>query len=213
MTRATVTVPRLHVVTDDRVLAREGLVAAARSLLEVGGPLLAFHVRGPHTSAAAVYEVVTALLPTSRRTGALLVVNDRVDVALAAGVGAVHLGVRSLEPPEVRRLVGEDAAIGLSTHDPEEAKLAAGSGVDFLFFGNVWPTPSHPDRPGAGTDRLTEAVDAAGGVPVVAIGGVDLDRIASVRSTGAHGVAVLGGVWSAGDPVGAASDYISALGG
>lgn len=203
--------PRLHVVTDDEVLARPEVIPSAEALLEAGRSGLAFHVRGPHTEAARVYEIVTALGPAARRSGALLVVNDRVDVALAAEVGAVHLGARSLSVAETRRLVGPETKIGRSTHDPSEVRDGALSGVDFLFFGNVWETPSHPDRPGLGPAALREAAEAAGEVPVVAIGGVDLGRAPSVLDAGAHGVAVLRGVWGAEEPRRALRDYISAL--
>lgn len=211
MTRPAADIPRLHVVTDDRTLARPELIEVARAVLDRGGPRLALHVRGPHTTASTVYEVVKALLPASRRTGATLVVNDRIDVALAVGAEAVHLGARSLPTGDARRLVGEAAMVGRSTHDVLEVPGEAAAGVDFLFFGNVWRTPSHADRPGVGETGLRAASAAAAGVPVIAIGGVDRGRVASALEAGAHGVAVVRGVWAAADPVAAVSEYISAL--
>lgn len=203
--------PPLHVVTDDRILGRPELIGVAEALLDEGGPALAFHVRGPHTAASTVYEVAKTLLPKSRRSGAALVVNDRIDIALALDAGAVHLGARSLPTAVARRLLGEVAWIGRSAHDPPEVVEEAASDVDFLFFGNVWRTPSHPDRPGAGEVGLREVVDAAGGVAVIAIGGVDVGRVSSALEAGAHGVAVVRGVWDASDPVAAVREYISAL--
>lgn len=204
-------VPPLHVVTDDRILGRPELIGVAEALLDEGGSALAFHVRGPHTAASTVYEVAKTLLPKSRRSGAALVVNDRIDVALALDAGAVHLGARSLPTAVARRLLGEGARIGRSTHDRPEVAEEVASDVDFLFFGNVWRTPSHPDRPGAGEVGLRDVVDAAGGVAVIAIGGVDVGRVSSALEAGAHGVAVVRGVWDASDPVAAVREYISAF--
>lgn len=204
-------VPSLHVVTDDRILGRPELIGVAEALLDEGGPSLAFHVRGPHTVASTVYEVTKALLPASRRSGAVLAVNDRIDVALAVGAGAVHLGARSLPAALARRLLGEAVLIGRSTHERPEVAEEARSDVDFLFFGNVWSTPSHPDRPGVGEVGVREAVDAAGSVAVIAIGGVDVGRVPSAIEAGAQGVAVVRGVWDAADPVAAVREYISAF--
>ncbi len=205
--------PRLHVVTDDPVLARDDFLGMARTVMEAGAGRLALHVRGPHTEGRTVYEIVERLRPTAADTGALLVVNDRVDVALALGVRAVHLGTRSLAPGPVRRLLGSDGRIGLSCHGVDAVAEAASGDGDYVFLGNVFATASHPDREGLGLDVLTDAVAGARPFPVLAIGGVQVGRVAEVRSRGAHGVAVLGGVWGAGSPADAVTDYISALGG
>ncbi|MDX1494426.1 MAG: thiamine phosphate synthase [Longimicrobiales bacterium] len=204
------TIPRLHVVTDDEVLGRPDFPEMAAAVVDAGGEEVALHVRGPHTAGRTVYTMVTALREAASAAGALLVVNDRIDVALATGLGAVHLGARSLAPAEARRLLGDDVLIGRSIHD-EEAAVAARA--DWLFFGHVFATPSHPGTPGRGPEALARAVGAAAGVPVVAIGGVDPSRVSEVTAKGAYGVAALRGVWDASDPAGAVRDYISALGG
>ncbi len=95
-------IPRLHVVTDDQILARPGFRAAALQVLETGGTRVALHVRGPHTTGRAMYQAAAELILPARRAGAWLVVNDRVDVALALGIRRVHLGARSL-PAQVAR--------------------------------------------------------------------------------------------------------------
>lgn len=162
--------------------------------------------------ASTVYRVVSRLLDVAHGTGSVVVVNDRIDVALAAGAGAVHLGERSLATATARRLVGSRALIGRSTHGPADVRREVRAGVDYLFFGNVWATPSHPGREGAGRTGLRDAVEAADAVPIFAIGGVDVGRVPGVIDAGVRGVAVVRGVWDASDPAEAVSEYISALG-
>lgn len=204
-------IPRLHVVTDDSVLARDDLPRTAGVVMEAGAGLLALHVRGPHTRGRAVYDIAAGLGPVAAEAGSVLVVNDRVDVALALGLGAVHLGRRSLEPVEARRLLGPEGLIGRSSHGVADAAEVASAGADYVFLGNVFGTASHPDRAALGLAALADAVAAAEPVPVLAIGGVDIHRVAEVRANGAHGVAVLRGVWDADSPADAVTDYISAL--
>lgn len=201
-------VPRLHVVSDDVVLAREAWLDSARAVLETGGTSLALHLRGPSTDGARLYELAQQLLPHAERGGATLVVNDRVDVAVAAGVGAVHLGQRSLPPEVVRTIVGDDCAIGVSCHSATEVDRDSRT-ADYVFFGNVFGTASHPERVGLGVPALQQA--ATGPLPVLAIGGVAPGAVGEMLDAGAHGVAVLSGVWDAPDPVVAVSEYISAL--
>ena len=206
-------VPRFHVVTDDAILADADFCEAAREVLEAGGSALALHVRGPRTTGRAVHGIVEELAPVAVDAGALLVVNDRVDIALAVGGVGAHLGARSLETSRVRRLVGQDVPLGRSVHSVDEAAAEADAGADYLLFGNVWSTPSHPDREGVGVQTLLRAVEAAGRVPVLAIGGVTPDRAAEVRQRAAAGVAVMRGVWGRAAPGNAVTEYISALGG
>lgn len=205
-------IPRFHVVTDDDVLGDPGFPAVARTVLEAGGPGLALHLRGPHRGGRFIYEMARTLADAVEGTGALLVVNDRVDVLLATDLTAVHLGGRSLDPATVRGLVGPDVLIGCSTHDAEEVEAGVAGGADYLAFGNVYATPSHPGRDGVGAKGLEGAVAAAGDTPLLAIGGVTPRRTEEVRGIGAFGVAVMRGVWDAPDPAHAVREYISALG-
>ena len=206
-------VPRVHVITDDAILAGAGFPDTARVVMEAGGGGLAFHVRGPRTSGRTLHRTVEALAAVADATEALLVVNDRVDVALAVGGVGVHLGGRSLETGRVRRLVGEQVPVGRSVHGVEEAAGASGAGADYLFFGNVWPTPSHPERQGTGLEALARSAEAARPVPVLAIGGVTAARAGQAQRKGAGGVAVMRGVWGHPDPARAVTEYISALDG
>jgi thiamine-phosphate pyrophosphorylase len=204
-------VPRLHVVTDDEVLARERWVSAAIFVLRAGGPSVALHVRGPRTSSATIHRLVTALLGEARRSGAWLVLNDRVDVALATGVTAVHLGRRSLPLEVARRLLGTEARIGVSCHSGDEVAGARSGGADYAFVGTIFPTPGHPGAPGIGVEGLRRIAAGAEGLPVVGIGGVDADRVEAVRAAGVHGVAAIRGVWDTEEPAVAVARYVTEL--
>jgi thiamine-phosphate diphosphorylase len=200
-------VPPLHVVTDDELLERPELASVARTVLEAGRGELALHLRGPRTGGRRLYELARQLAPAARAAGALFLVNDRCDVALAAGADGVHLAQRSLDAFAARKLVGERMMLGLSVHPSEQGEFADPGGLDYLFVGTLHPTRSHPGRPGSGPSVLR--VLAGCGLPLVGIGGITPDRVAEVRREGGAGVAVLRGVWDAPDPVAAVEAYIS----
>lgn len=201
--------PALHAVTDDAVLARADFGETARRVLEAGGPRLALHLRGPRTGGRALHGLAAALLPAARGAGALLLVNDRADVALAAGADGVRLGARGIRPEDARRLLGAEAWIGASVHTRGEAEEAAAGGADFLVVGTLYATPSHPGREGAGPAHLAALADV--GLPRVGIGGITPARAPEVRAAGAHGVAVLRGVWDAPDPARAVEQYLKEM--
>jgi thiamine-phosphate diphosphorylase len=201
-------VPCLHVVTDDRVLGRTDFLSAAGAVLVVGGRNVAFHLRGPGTPAARLHAIAVALAPRAAGSGAVLLVNDRVDVALAARCDGVQLALRSLTPNDARELLGPAALIGSSVHSVSEAEAAGRSGADFLLAGSFYPTGSHPDRAPHGLETLTAIAEVP--LPVVAIGGVTPERTRQLRSAGASGVAAIRGVWAAASPADAASEYLRA---
>lgn len=204
------TVPRLHVVTDDDVLADPAFGDRARGLMSAHGPAVAVHLRSPAGPVSRLYRVAESLAGPAAAAGTMLVVNGRLDVALAVGVSAVQLGRRSIPVQAARRLLGEDGMLGYSAHGAPEAGSAARNGADFVFIGTIWETPSHPDRPGAGLARVREAA-AETQAPVLAIGGVTPERAGSAVRAGAWGVAVIRGVWHAEDPAAAADRYLEAM--
>ena len=203
--------PRLHAVAADDVLAGDGFVPLATALLEAGGREFALHLRGHHTPAAMMYEHAAALLPVAVRNGAMLVVNDRVDVALALDGAAVVVGRRSLPVPAARTLLGR-RVIGYSAHEAAEAARSVRDDADFVLLGTIYATASHPGRAGAGMDLVRAAVRSAD-APVVAIGGITPERTVEVIAAGAHGVAVLSGIFAAPDPRAALVTYLDVLGG
>jgi len=205
---------RLHLVTDDAVLRAADFRERAQAVLAAHGPALALHLRGHGLNGAELFELARDIGFGGDAAGAEVLVNDRVDVALAAGVDGVQLGYRSLPIAAARSLLGIDAWIGYSAHSATEAAQAAADGADFLFVGALYPTASHPERPPAGVQLVRETVAALAPaeVPVIGIGGITPARVREVLEAGAYGVAVLGGVWRAADPVAAAAEYLAALG-
>jgi thiamine-phosphate diphosphorylase len=200
-------IPPLHVVTDDEVVARDGFLAAGRRVMEMGGSSVALHLRAPRASGRRMHDLAAALRPIARETGARLFINDRADVALAVDADGVQVGARGLSPEDARRVIGPGRLLGVSVHAGDEARAAVEAGADFVVAGTIWPTPSHPGRPGAGVG-LIRAI-AALGVPVIAIGGVTVARAVEARDAGAAGVAVLRGVWDAPDPAAAVHGYLN----
>jgi thiamine-phosphate diphosphorylase len=190
--------PRLHIITDDAVLAAPAFAADAAAMLEACGSDVAFHLRGHATSAARRHALAVQLAAAALRSGARLLINDRIDIAMAVRANGVQLGERSLEIADARLLLGAGAIIGYSAHGALECAYAAASGADFALAGTIWGSASHPER-APGGEVLLRACVAGAPLPVVAIGGVTPDRVAAVAAAGAHGVAVLGGIWHAAD--------------
>jgi thiamine-phosphate pyrophosphorylase len=194
-------IPRLVLVTDRTATGGRNLVAVVEAALDGGLP--AVQLRAKDLTGRALFALAEQLRAATTRRDALLLVNDRVDVALAVGADGVHLGGASIPAATARGLVGSAGLIGVSTHVPGEVAADA----DFAFFGPVWETPS---KSGAqGTDRLAEAAHVAP-VPVLAIGGVTAARVPDARAAGAAGVAVIRAILAAPDP-GAATRALLAV--
>ncbi len=158
--------------------------------------------------AALAGETARRLAPT----GVPLLVNDRVDIALACGAAGVHLGQDDLPVPDARRILGPGAVIGVSVNTPEEARRAAAEGADYVGAGPAFAT-STKDTPLAvlGPDGVAR-IKRAAGVPVVAIGGITAANAASLAAAGADGVAVVSAVLGSPDPERAAADLARAFG-
>jgi thiamine-phosphate pyrophosphorylase len=168
------------------------------------GPLEA----GPALAALAV------LREACTRHGALLAVNDRVDLATAAGAHVVHLGQDDLPVAHARKLLGPDVLIGRSTHTPEQAAEAAGNpDVDYFSVGPCWATPTKPGRAPAGLDLVRHAAEVAGDKPWFPIGGIDAARLPEVLAAGGRRVAVVRAIGAAADPRRAAAELKAAVAG
>lgn len=204
--------PRLHLVTDDDVLRTPGFLDRAAAVLERGARDTALHLRGHATRGGVLYALGELLAATASRSGAQLFLNDRIDVALAVRARGVQLGRRSIPVAHARRLVGGTLRIGVSVHSPAEASRAEADGADFVMAGTIYASASHPDGAHAGVARVAD-VAASTALPIIAIGGITPVRVGAVLRAGARGVAVLGGVWHAEDPVSAVAAYVDALGG
>lgn len=151
-------------------------------------------------------DALAVLADAARRHGALLAVNDRADIARAAGADVLHLGQDDLPLAAARDIVGPDMVIGRSTHDPAQVDAALGAvgseGPDYFCVGPCWPTPTKPGRPAAGLDLVRAASGAS--KPWFAIGGIDLERLPEVVAAGATRVVVVRAITAADDPRAAA---------
>jgi thiamine-phosphate pyrophosphorylase len=186
----------LHLITDRRRLAPASrqadavacVVEQARLAVEAGVNVI--QVRERDLDGRDLADLVAAVVRVTRGSPTRVVVNDRVDVALAADADGVHLRADSMEARHVRPLVPPGFVIGRSVHSLEE--LETSGPVDYVLAGTVWPTPSKStDWPLLGVDML-RAIARAAAVPVVAIGGVAAERFAEAAAAGAAGVAGIG---------------------
>ena len=143
--------------------------------------------------------------------GALLWLNDRPDLALAAGADGVHVGQDDEPVAEVRDRVGDKLLIGLSTHSPEQFDAALGSEADQLSVGPVWETPTKEGRPAAGLSYVRYAAERGGERPWFAIGGITPENVAEVAAAGARRIVVVRAIRDAADPEAAAAALRAAL--
>ena len=205
----TLPIGRLHVITDEVLQDRYTHVELARRATAGGADAVQFREKRPSPTRALV-ETVRAMRETLA-DGALLVVNDRIDVAAAAGARAVHLGRDDLDVATARRLLGAGALIGGTANSLAEALRVAETDVDYLGVGPVFGTRSKASpAPPLGLDVLRTIVRAVA-KPVIAIGSISADRVASVLDTGAHGVAVLSAIVCHADPAGATAEVRRAV--
>jgi thiamine-phosphate pyrophosphorylase len=187
---------RLHVLTDARA-GRDALHTATLAI-EAGAPVVQLRVKG--VTDRALYELGTKLMAVCLAHGTTLLVNDRVDIALAIGAHGTHLGADDLSVAAARRVAGEDHIIGGTAREPVRAKELVAQGASYLGVGPAYGTstkdglPQPLGAPGVG------AVASAVPVPVVAIGGVTASRVAELRAAGAYGVAVVSEISDSPDP-------------
>jgi len=202
-----VLIPSLVLVTDRRATSGRELVDVVQAALDGGLP--AVQLRDKDLSGRALFELAERLRETTRRAGAVLLVNERVDVAAAVGADGVHLGGGALPVEVARSLMPAGSLVGESVHSAAEA---AASDADFVCFGPVHDTPAKRGfGPPQGLARLRDAVRAAH-APVLAIGGVDAASVPGIRGVGAAGVAVIRAILEAADPAAATRALLEALG-
>ena len=151
------------------------------------------------------------LADAARRHNALFAVNDRADIARAAGADVLHLGQGDLPLGIAREIVGPDTLIGLSTHDQNQLAAAARSAADYFCVGPCWPTPTKPGRRAPGLQLVRAAAEITGDKPWFAIGGIDVQRLTEVLDAGARRVVVVRAITAAEDPRAAAQQFSSAL--
>ncbi|OBJ23957.1 thiamine phosphate synthase [Mycobacterium colombiense] len=151
------------------------------------------------------------LADAARRHGALFAVNDRADIARAAGADVLHLGQGDLPLAVARDIAGPDVLLGLSSHDREQAAAAALGEADYFCVGPCWPTPTKPGRQAPGLGLVRAAAEFATDKPWFAIGGIDEQRLPEVLDAGARRIVVVRAITAAADPRAAAQRLSSAL--
>ncbi len=199
---------RVHLITDSRPGAEP--VRQVRSLLAVATQDLVIQFRpADDWPDRLVYQQALEILAMTSDSGVLLLVNDRVDIALAAGAGGAHVGARDLPVAVVRRLLGPEAVVGATARDPAAARQAMLDGATYVGVGPCFQTSTKDGLPAplgvAGLARVTPAAQ------VIAIGGVTLERVPALLEAGAHGVAVVAAVADAPDPCQALAHLLQAV--
>lgn len=181
----------IYLVTDDGCLQGRALIDCVREALEGGVTLVQY--RAKTASSAEMYAEALQLKALCDSFNVPLIINDRLDIAMAVGAAGVHLGQDDLPCAAARKILGEDYLIGVSAHNPAEAKAALQSGADYLGCGAVFGTATKADVKKLGTEGLA-AICKAKGLPVVGIGGVTADNYREVRAAGADGAAIVSGI-------------------
>lgn len=181
----------IYLVTDDGCLQGRALIDCVREALEGGVTLVQY--RAKTASSAEMYDEALQLKALCDSFNVPLIINDRLDIAMAVAAAGVHLGQDDFPCAAARKILGEDYIIGVSAHNPAEAKAALQSGADYLGCGAVFGTATKADVKKLGTEGLT-AICKAKGLPVVGIGGVTADNYREVRAAGADGAAIVSGI-------------------
>jgi thiamine-phosphate pyrophosphorylase len=207
---------KLYLITDRRLAGESGLAATIEIALQAAAefaphPPIAIQLREKDLDARPLMELARELREICRRYHVPILINGRIDVALAAGADGVHLPSDGISPADARKLLGPSKLIGVSTHSAAEITRAEAMGADFAVFGPVFaPISKGAYAPPCGIDGLTAACSAAS-IPIFALGGISAARVPELRDSGAAGVAAIGAVLGARDPGQATVELVKAL--
>jgi thiamine-phosphate pyrophosphorylase len=200
---------RLHLLTDVVLQSRFSHEDLARLGIAGGADTIQFREKAGSTR--SLIEVAKSMLVVCRQAGVPLIVNDRIDVALAADADGVHLGQTDFPIPLARELLGKNKLIGGSAATLEEARVCLAEGADYIGFGPVYVTGSKADAgPVSGPEGLKRVVETIP-LPIVAIGGITAENLPEVMKAGAYGIAVISAVCCELDPEGATRSLRDAL--
>ena len=197
----------LYLVTDPALCAERGLEATV--MAAVRGGVSVVQLRDKHASDEEMIAQAIRLKALLDEYEVPLIINDRIEVALASGADGLHIGQSDGDPVEARRRLGEDALIGLSVQTLEQLKAVDVERIDYLGLGPVHATPTKPDHAAPlGIEGLTQLVRSSP-LPTVAIGGISLANAGEVMTSGTDGLAVVSALCSAEDPAAAAQQYLA----
>lgn len=179
----------LYAILDESLIARGNHREAARRLLENGVRVIQYRAKG--VEAGYMLDAALEINEECAEHGALFIVNDRADVALISGAAGVHVGREDLPVPACRKVMGDDAVVGASTHSEEEVNAALEAGADYIGYGPVFDTSTKENSlEPRGVEALAEVVSSVN-IPVVAIGGINVENIGEIRRAGAAAAAVI----------------------
>lgn len=194
----------LYLVTDRALALGRPIEEIVRQA--ISGGVSAVQLREKETHSGAFFELARSLRAITGEAGVTFIVNDRLDIALAAEADGVHVGQDDLPVETARRLLGPGKILGVTAADEQQARLAVKAGADYIGCNAVFPTPTKTDTGPAigleGLRRLVESVD----IPVVAIGGINADNAGEVMAAGVAGIAVVSAIVSAEEPQKAAGE-------
>jgi len=182
-----------YAVTDRSWLGGETLAAAVEKALQGGATII--QLREKELAPQLFLEEARVIKEVCRKYGVPFIVNDNVDVALAADADGVHVGQKDMESGRVRRLIGAGKILGVSAQTVEQAVLAEKNGADYLGVGAVFPTGSKADAEDVSLEEL-QRICAAVNIPVVAIGGISKDNVLQLAGTGISGIAVISAIFA-----------------
>lgn len=186
--------PKIYPITDAEI---SGLSHTEQVRRLIAGGATLIQLREKQKAAGDWFPDALEAAKLCREAGVLCIVNDRVDVALAIDADGVHLGQDDMPVAAARRLLGQDKIIGLSTHDIGQLEAALREPVDYLAIGPIFDTSTKSDPdPAIGIEMLSKAAKTSGMMPLVAIGGIKADNLASIISAGAASAAIIGALLS-----------------
>ena len=189
---------RLHVLTDTTLQSRYSHIELAEMCIAGGADTIQY--REKWSATREMINIASEMKRICKRAGVALIVNDRIDVALASNADGVHLGQDDFPIPLARKLMGKERIIGGSSSHEGEVQECLTQGTDYVGFGPVFPTTSKDDAgPVSGMRELRDVVQMAD-VPIIAIGGVGPENVEKVMKTGAYGIAVISAVCCQADP-------------
>jgi thiamine-phosphate pyrophosphorylase len=200
---------RLNAIVDQDIARRFGWTVPKLAEAYLDGGARFLQVRAKNAPSGEYLDLCHAVVSVARKAGAVVIVNDRADIALLAGASGVHVGQDDLPAGAARNIVGAEGVVGLSTHSTDQIRAAEALPVDYIAIGPLFGTASKDTGHAALGLEFLSRVRA--GKPLVAIGGVTLDRAAAVIAAGASSVAVISDLLATGSPGARVRDYVRAL--
>lgn len=201
---------RLHVITDTSLQSKYTHVDLARLAIDSGADTIQY--RQKEGSSLEMYRKAEAIMKLCREAGVTMIVNDRLDIALAVDADGVHLGQSDLPLPIARKLLGDNKLIGGSAVNFDELQKVIDDGADYVGYGPVFGTNSKADPGVPKGISFMKTVAERSSIPVIAIGGIKLQHVRDLLSTGIQGIAVISAICCASDPAASTTAFVKAIG-